>query len=151
MQADQERAAALAEELYRVLFQVFLVLGRRDPCGGVLPGDLTLAQLSFLMTLQDGGPMRMSALAAHLRVRTPTATVAIRRLEKLGLVERSRELGDLRAVVVKITPHGHSICSDALASRHVQLTKMLKVLSPEDHASLTEAMSPLERLADQTP
>ena len=95
--------------------------------------------------------MRMSALAAHLRVRTPTATVAIRRLEKLGLVQRSRDLEDLRAVVVGITPHGHSICSDALAWRHVQLAEMLRVLSPEDHACLTVAMSPLERLADQTP
>ena len=82
MQADQ-RAAALAEELYRVLFEVFLVLGRRDP-GGILPGDLTLAQLSILMTLQERGPIRMTALAAHQCVRTPTITVAIRRLEKLG-------------------------------------------------------------------
>jgi DNA-binding MarR family transcriptional regulator len=145
--ADQ-RAAALAEELYRVLFEVFLVLGRRDP-GGVLPGDLTLAQLSILMTLQERGPMRMTALAAHQRFRTPTATVAIRRLEKLGLVDRSRDATDLRAVVVGITPHGHTICCNALATRHVQLAAMLKALNPEDHASLNEAMAPLERLASQ--
>ncbi len=93
--------------------------------------------------------MRMSALAAHLRVRTPTATVAIRRLEKLRLVERSHDPSDLRAVVVGITPHGHSICSEALATRHEHLAEMLKALSLEEHASLTEAMSALERLADQ--
>lgn len=147
VQADQ-RATELAEELYRVFFKVFLVLGRRDP-GGVLPGDLTLAQLSILMTLQERGPMRMTVLAAQQHVRTPTATVAIRRLEKLGLVERSRDSADLRAVFVKITPHGHAICCDALASRHVQLAAMLKTLSPEDRANLNEAMSPLERLAHQ--
>jgi DNA-binding MarR family transcriptional regulator len=141
-------AAALAEELYRVLFEVFLVLGRRDP-GCVLPGDLTLAQLSILMTLQEGGPMRMTALAAQQRVRTPTATVAIRRLEKLGLVDRSSDPTDLRAVVVRITPHGHALCCDGLATRHVLLAAMLKTLSPEDHASLNEAMPPLERLAVQ--
>lgn len=148
LQADQQ-VPALAEELYRVLFEVFLVLGRRDPCGSVLPGDLTLSQLSILMALQEGGPMRMTALAAQLRVRTPTATVGIRRLEKLRLVERSHDPSDLRAVVVAITPHGRSICCEALASRQVQLAEMLKVLSAEDHASLTEAMSSLERLADQ--
>jgi DNA-binding MarR family transcriptional regulator len=147
-QADQ-RAAVLAEELYRVLFEVFLVLGRRDPCGSVLPGYLTLSQLSVLMALQEGGPMRMTALAAHLRVRTPTATVAIRRLEKLRLVERSYDPSDLRAVVVGITPHGHSICCEALSKRHLLLADMLTALSPEDHASLAEAMSPLERLASQ--
>src|ERR1700761_9074383 len=147
MQADQ-RAAALAEELYRVLFEVFLVLGRRDP-GGVLPGDLTLAQLSILMTLQERGPMRMTALADHQRVRTPTITVAIRRLEKLGLVDRSDDPTDLRAVVVRITPQGHAMYCDALTTRHVQFAKMLKSLSPEDRVSLNEAMSPLERLARQ--
>ena len=147
MQVDQ-RATTLAEELYRVLFEVFLVLGRRDP-GCALPGDLTLAQLSILMTLQEGGPMRMTALAAHQRVRTPTATVAIRRLKKLGLVERSSDPTDLRAVVVRITPHGQAICCDALATRHVLLAAMLKALSPEDHACLNEAMSSLERLAGQ--
>lgn len=142
------RATALAEELYRVLFEVFLVLGRRDP-GGVIPGDLTLAQLSILMTLQERGPMRMTALAAHQRVRTPTATVAIRRLEKLGLVDRSGDPTDLRAVVVRITPHGHAMRCNALATRHVQFAAMLTTLSPEDCASLNEAMSPLERLASQ--
>src|SRR6201992_4529271 len=117
-QAD-EQAAALAGELYKVLSEVFQVLGRRDP-GGVLPGDLTLAQLSILMALHECGPMRMSALAAHQRVRTPTVTVAIRRLQKLGLVERSHDPTDLRAVVVGSTPHGHSMRRNALAARDKQ-------------------------------
>jgi DNA-binding MarR family transcriptional regulator len=147
MRAD-EPATALAEELYRVLCEVFQVLGRRDP-GGALPGDLTLAQLSILMALQECGPMRMTALAFHQRIRTPTATVAIRRLEKLGLVERSHDPTDLRAVVVGITPHGHAMRCSALATRHAQLTAMLETLSPEGRASLKEALSPLERLASQ--
>jgi DNA-binding MarR family transcriptional regulator len=144
-----EPTSALAEELYRVLSEVFQVLGRRDP-GGIFPGDLTLAQLSILMTLQEFGPMRMTALASHQRVRTPTVTVAIRRLEKLGLVERSRDVTDLRAVVVGITPHGHAMRCSALAARHVQFEAMLRTLSPEDRASLNEALSPLERLAIQS-
>ena len=48
----------------------------------------------------------MTELAAHERVRTPTTTVAIRRLEKIGLVKRSRDPSDLRAVLVDITPEG---------------------------------------------
>jgi DNA-binding MarR family transcriptional regulator len=142
------RATALAGELYKVLSEVFQVLGRRDP-GGILPGDLTLAQLSILMTLQERGPMRMTSLASYQRVRTPTVTVAIRRLEKLGLVDRSHDPTDLRAVVVGITPRGHANLRDALATRHTQLAAMLTTLSPEDRASLNEALSPLERLAGQ--
>jgi DNA-binding MarR family transcriptional regulator len=143
-----EQATALAGQLHKVLSEVFLVLGRRDP-GGILPGDLTLAQLSILMALQECGPMRMTALASHQRVRTPTVTVAIRRLEKLGLVERSHDPTDLRAVVVGITPHGHAMRRTALATRHMQFAAMLTTLSPEDRASLNEALSPLERLASQ--
>jgi DNA-binding MarR family transcriptional regulator len=143
-----EQATALAGELHKVLSEVFLVLSRRDP-GGTLPGDLTLSQLSILMALQECGPMRMTALASHQRVRTPTVTVAIRRLEKLGLVERSHDPTDLRAVVVGITPHGHAMRLDALATRHMQLAAMLMTLSQEDRASLDEALSPLERLASQ--
>jgi DNA-binding MarR family transcriptional regulator len=146
-QAD-ERASALAEGLHRVLSEVFQVLGRRDP-GGVLPGDLTLAQLSILMTLQERGPMRMTALASYQRVRTPTVTVAIRRLEKLGLVGRSCDPTDLRAVVVGITPHGHAMLRNALATRHTQFAAMLTTLSPEDRARLHKALLPLERLASQ--
>jgi DNA-binding MarR family transcriptional regulator len=146
---DDERTTALAEELYRVLCDVFQVLGRRDP-GGILPGDLTLAQLSILMTLQECGPMRMTALASHQRVRTPTVTVAIRRLEKLGLVDRSHDPADLRAVIVGITPHGHAMRRNALATRSAQFVAMLTTLSPEDRASLNEALSPLERLASQS-
>jgi DNA-binding MarR family transcriptional regulator len=143
-----ERATALAGALYKVLSEVFQVLGRRDP-GGILPGDLTLAQLSILMALQECGPMRMTALALHQRVRTPTVTVAIRRLEKLGLVERSHDPTDLRAVVVGITPHGHAMRCNALTVRHTQLAAMLTTLSPEDRAGLSEALSPLERLANR--
>jgi DNA-binding MarR family transcriptional regulator len=145
---DDERATALAGELYKVLSKVFQVLGRRDP-GGILPGDLTLAQLSILMALQECGPMRMTALASHQRVRTPTVTVAIHRLEKLGLVERSHDPTDLRAVVVGLTPHGHEMRRNALATRHTQLEAMLTTLSAEDRASLNEALSPLARLASQ--
>jgi DNA-binding MarR family transcriptional regulator len=143
-----ERVTALAGELHKVLSEVFQVLGHRDP-GGILPGDLTLAQLSILIALQECGPMRMTALASHQRVRTPTVTVAIRRLEKLGLVDRSHDPTDLRAVVVGITPHGHAMRCNALATRHTQLAAMLTTLSPEDRASLNEALSPLERLASQ--
>ena len=88
-------------------------------------GDLTLAQLSILLTLLDQGPIRMTELAAHERVRTPTTTVAIRRLEKLGLVKRSRDPSDLRAVLVDITPKGLAQHRESLAARRAQLAALL--------------------------
>jgi hypothetical protein len=46
------------------------VLRRGDHRGADGP-DLTLAQLSILLTLLDQGPIRMTELAARERVRTP--------------------------------------------------------------------------------
>jgi DNA-binding MarR family transcriptional regulator len=104
----------LAEGLQRTLSKLFSVLRRGDThANREAANDLTLAQLSILITLLNMGPIRMTELAAHERVRTPTTTVAIRRLEKLGLVKRSRDPSDLRAVLVEITPKGHAEHAEA--------------------------------------
>lgn len=141
------QVAELSGELQRVLSRVFSVLRRSDTSRNDA-GDLTLAQLSILLTLLEQGPMRMTDLAAHERVRTPTTTVAIRRLEKLGLVKRSRDPSDLRAVLVDITPEGRAQHQEALEVRRAHLANLLANLSPEDLETLTKAIAPLERLAE---
>jgi DNA-binding MarR family transcriptional regulator len=145
----QPQVSELAEELHRVLTKVFSVL-RRGDTSRVATGDLTLAQLSILITLLDRGPIRMTELAAHERVRTPTTTVAIRRLEKLGLVKRSRDPSDLRAVLVDITPKGLAVHRESLANRRASLAAMLSKLSEDDLETLTKALIPLERLAERS-
>jgi DNA-binding MarR family transcriptional regulator len=150
MVETEPQVGELAGELQRVLSKVFSVLRRGDPNRGTEGGDLTLAQLSILLTLLDRGPIRMTELAAHERVRTPTTTVAIRRLEKLGLVKRSRDPSDLRAVLVDVTPEGLVQHREALAARRAQLSTLLAKLSEEDLDTLAKALAPLERLADQS-
>ncbi|MCV7199041.1 MarR family winged helix-turn-helix transcriptional regulator [Mycobacterium angelicum] len=152
--ADSEPTAPevteLAEGLHRALSKLFSILRRGDPNGAVA-GELTLAQLSILVTLLDRGPIRMTDLAAHERVRTPTTTVAIRRLEKIGLVKRSRDPSDLRAVLVDITPQGRAVHAESLANRHAALAAMLSQLSPSDLETLLKALAPLDRLAAGEP
>src|SRR6201987_2166968 len=140
----------LAEGLHRALSQLFWILRRGAP-NGVVPGDLTLAQLSILVTLLDQGPIRMTDLAAHERVRTPTTTVAIRRLEKIGLVKRSRDPSDLRAVLVDITPRGLAVHGASLANRHAALAAMLSQLPDADLNTLLKALAPLQPLAAGEP
>jgi DNA-binding MarR family transcriptional regulator len=93
----------------------------------------------------------MTDLAAQERVRTPTTTVAIRRLEKIGLVKRSRDPSDLRAVLVDITPRGLAVHRESLANRIAALAALLSKLSESDLDTLTKALSPLERLAASEP
>lgn len=143
--SESQEVADLAADLQRVLSKLVIVLRRSDNQAGVRP-DLTLAQLSILLTLLDSGPIRMTELAMRERVRTPTTTVAIRRLEKLGLVKRSRDPSDMRAVLVEVTPEGLVQHGEALASRRAYLAAMLTRLSDEERQDLSQALKPLERL-----
>jgi DNA-binding MarR family transcriptional regulator len=153
--ADRDATLAeltnLSEGLHRTLSKLFSILRRGDPSGSAAGADLTLAQLSILVTLLDQGPIRMTDLAAHERVRTPTTTVAIRRLEKVGLVKRSRDPSDLRAVLVDITQRGLAVHRESLANRITALAALLSQLSESDLDTLTQALAPLERLASSEP
>ena len=147
MSKHQPQVGDLAADLQRVLSKLFNVLRRGDVNRGSRP-DLTLAQISILLTLLDSGPIRMTELATRERVRTPTTTVAIRRLEKVGLVKRSRDPSDMRAVLVEVTPEGRVQYTEALDARRSQLSTMLGRLSDEERENLTNALKPLERLSD---
>ena len=146
--SESQEVADLAADLQRILSKLVIVLRRSDNQAGARP-DLTLAQLSILLTLLDSGPIRMTELAARERVRTPTTTVAIRRLEKLGLVKRSRDPSDMRAVLVEVTPEGLVQHGEALASRRAYLAAMLARLSDEERQDLSQALKPLERLTTE--
>lgn len=154
MVETEPQVTELAGELQQVLSKLFSVLRRTDSSNRNAPeggADLTLAQLSILLTLLDLGPIRMTELAAHERVRTPTTTVAIRRLEKLGLVKRSRDPSDLRAVLVDVTPRGLVQHREALATRRAALAALLGRLSEDERETLAKALAPLARLAEQGP
>lgn len=145
MSEDQSQVIALATDLQRVLARMMTVIRRGDTGAGTRP-DLTMAQISILLTLIDSGPMRMTELAARERVRTPTTTVAIRRLEKLCLVKRSRDPSDLRAVLVEVTPEGMLQYQEALDARRTRLAELLGRLTEDERADLVRALKPLERL-----
>jgi DNA-binding MarR family transcriptional regulator len=145
MSDAQSQVTALAGDLQRVLAKLITVVRRGDAGAGSRP-DLTMAQVSILLTLIDSGPIRMTELAARERVRTPTTTVAIRRLEKLNLVKRSRDPSDMRAVLVEVTPDGLVQYEDALQARRSHLAELLGRLTEDERADLVRALKPLERL-----
>jgi hypothetical protein len=65
-----------------------------------LPGVESTGTSRQRSALRDQGPIRMKKLSVVERVAAPSLTVAIRRLETLGLVKRSRDAADLRLVYV---------------------------------------------------
>ena len=141
-------SAALDLDLQQVMMKLWLFLRRGQSHHLKRGGGLTMSQLSILLTLFDQGPMRLAALAAHERLRAPTITVAIRRLEKLGLVERSSDPTDHRAVLIAVTAQGLAHHQQALAERMTVLSAALAVLSQEERDAIARVLGPLDRLAE---
>lgn len=135
--------AEVAEKLHWRLFRIAALMRRREQ-GQVAAGALSMTQCSMLYALQKHGPYRVSELAAYEGVTLPTTTLAVRRLEGLGLVARTRDLSDHRIVWIKITREGVAAQRKAVADL---LGAMLEALDPTEIAALEVALEPLERLA----
>src|ERR1700722_1616723 len=68
--------------------------------------QLPAAQARLLATIEDNGEARICDLAAVDHCSQPTMTTQVRRLEEAGLVARTVDPGDARAVRIRITPEG---------------------------------------------
>ncbi|MDE3044980.1 MAG: MarR family transcriptional regulator, partial [Acidobacteriota bacterium] len=64
---------------------------------------LSPSQLSALSTIDDFGPLRVSAVAVHESVGAPVATRVVASLEELGLVTRESDPVDKRATLVALS------------------------------------------------
>ncbi len=92
-------------------YQAFTYLSRRvsrlmreqlSPC------PITVQQCYALESLMDG-PKSMSTLAEDVAIHQSTLTRIVEKLEKQGLVERTRKVNNQRMVVVQITETGKQI------------------------------------------
>jgi DNA-binding MarR family transcriptional regulator len=112
----------------------------------VTTGDLTSAQLSIMFALLRRGPMWITDLAAYEYVCTPTASSAVGRLERRGLVKRFGTPSDQRAVLVDLTPHGHADLEAVRAARATVFIELLSDFGDDDLRALHDALGPLNRL-----
>src|ERR1700722_9822396 len=76
-----------------------------------LGGELSRSEVGLLKTL-GGGSRRITELADLEGLAQPTITIMIKQLEDKGLVTRTRQSGDGRAVVVSVTDSGNVALED---------------------------------------
>ena len=69
-------------------------------------GDLTIAQISALQSLDAAGALTPRELAEAERVQPPTMTRIVARLEERGLVQRTPHPTDGRQVILSPSPAG---------------------------------------------
>lgn len=97
------------------------------------------AQWRVLSLLSQQGGRRVGELAAASRTTQPGMTRLIGGLERDGLVLRSPDPDDSRAIVVEITPAGATALNDWRAEFRDILAPRFADLDDDDWATLTRA------------
>ncbi|CAA9240928.1 MAG: hypothetical protein AVDCRST_MAG41-1409 [uncultured Corynebacteriales bacterium] len=110
------------------------------------PGDLSVAQLSALVTIESLGPVRSGDLAAREHVAAPTMTRLVGMLADAGYVTRSPDPSDGRGSLVSLAPAGAAALDAVRRQRTSELSVRLARLSPAQRASIAAALPALEAL-----
>lgn len=109
---------------------------------------LPAAQARLLATIEVHGEARIGDLAAVDHCSQPTMTTQVRRLEDAGLVTRTVDPGDGRAVRIRITDEGVCTLNAVRADRAAAIEPQLALLGPSDRQVLADAVDVLHRLLD---
>lgn len=109
---------------------------------------LGYAQARLLSTIEDRGEARISDLAALDHCSQPTMTTQVRRLEDTGLVSRTVDPEDARAVLIRITPKGVETLRQVRLDRGAAIDPYLERLDDDDRRVLGEAVVVLRRLLE---
>lgn len=107
---------------------------------------LPWAQARLLSTIEDQGEARISDLAYLDHCSQPTMTTQVRRLEDAGLVSRTTDPGDARAVLIRITEQGRQTLEQARADRAAAINPRLERLTAEERRTLAASVGIIRRL-----
>jgi DNA-binding MarR family transcriptional regulator len=121
-------------------------LGRRMRHQSPHP-ELSLGQLAALRSLERHGPMTPGELATHEKLRPPSMTKIVARLEELGYVTRAPHPDDRRQVVVTVAGAGVALLDDDRRRKDAWLAQRLRNLEPDELAALRQALPVLEKLS----
>ena len=105
--------------------------------------NISLTEYEILVRLSErNGQMRMAQLADALAHSRSRVTHTVRRMEKVGLVERSTSPDDGRGVVAALTEKGREFLEN-LAPVHVNGVRdhLVDLASDEDFAALGRVMN----------
>jgi DNA-binding MarR family transcriptional regulator len=121
---------------------------RQDALGAEGGGELSPTLTASLASIDLHGPLTPSELAERERVKRPTATRTVARLEELGLVTRTSDPSDGRACIVATTDEGTALMKRLRSRKNAYLASRIRDLPPEDLDALERAAEVLERVLE---
>jgi DNA-binding MarR family transcriptional regulator len=110
-------------------------------------GELTIAQISALQSLDAAGELTPRELAEAERVQPPTMTKIVNKLEERGLVQRAPHPTDGRQVVLTTSSAGREWMANYRRARDEWLARRLGALGAEERETLRRAAAILNGLA----
>src|SRR5262245_33374569 len=110
-------------------------------------GDITIAQISALQSLDAAGALTPRELADVERVQPPTMTRIIGRLEERELIQRTPHPTDGRQVILAPSPRGRDLLAAYSRARDEWLAGRLAALSAEERDTVLRAADILGRIA----
>ena len=111
---------------------------------------LSLTSATVLARLHDGGPQRITDLAALELVAQPTMTALVGRLEARGYVERRRGDADRRVVTVALTDTGRRKLAELREARTRFLAGHMAGLSGDERTQLAAVLPLLDQIIEST-
>lgn len=105
---------------------------------------LTYPQYLVMLVLWEKDGLPIGSICTQLKLDTGTMSPLLRRLEKLGYIQRERSKTDERSYYIRLTPQGHALKEKALSVPQRMLNSMCMTFD-----SYTTAKADLEQLLEQ--
>jgi DNA-binding MarR family transcriptional regulator len=131
----------VANRLRPVLLRLARELRKETETLGV-----TARQVTLLWLIKQNPGLSLRELAAEEGISAPALSGYVDRLERAGLIERVRDVGDRRRVGLTLTEHGARLLKRVRARRTTWLAERLRDLEPDEIAAIEGAVEPLTRL-----
>ena len=110
--------------------------------------DLGPSSTSALAVIESRGPLTPSEVATIERIKRPTATRIVARLEQEGLIDRAPDPDDGRSALLSVTASGRELIRKLRSRKTAFLARRMRELPDADVAALERAATVLEQMLE---
>jgi DNA-binding MarR family transcriptional regulator len=141
MRVQAVDSVELANRLRPVLLLINRHLRREAHAEGITGG-----QAALLALIRHHPHLGVRELAAREGISAPSMTRYLDRLERAGLIVRTRSLEDARRIRLALTPKGVRVLRSVRRRRTAWLAERLESFSTTEQRAIAAAIEPLGRL-----
>lgn len=110
---------------------------------------VTPMQMRILITLHQRGAQSVSELGRNTCMAGTNTSALGKKLDKDGLVTRSRSPDDERLVIISLTPEGETLVQSFMAEYALKYNAMLADATEEDKRIILQGMQCLTKVLDK--